>query len=47
MKFEIVEEDPEFDDDILLDKTPDSIKAVLGFDPLDWDDDEEDDSEEE
>ena len=41
MKYEITEENPEFDDDVLLEKTPDAVIAILGFDPLDLEDDEE------
>jgi len=44
MNEEITEEDEDFDDDVLLDKTPDVIVALLGFDPLelmDGDDAEE------
>ncbi len=33
---EIIEEDFDFDDDVLLDNTPDSVVAILGFDPLDF-----------
>lgn len=35
---DIAEEDTDFDDDEVLEKTPDDVVAVLGFDPLELED---------